>query len=595
MKFFETYFTRHHFVHTPHKWFAALLLSPIHAAELHYKLRYHLTFAHAKKLFAIDMMLLASMVVLLGATIFWFLYDPGVTDLVRLSFSSSEERVKSGDYVTFTLTYKNMSDVILESPSISFKLPPGFVLDGEKAGAIDPVQPKQEGTETVSGWFYGQPGEEISTVANFSYTQPMRTIRESKTVRLLSILRGSVLETELQAPRAILQSGAVPITITFKNTGDRALPPLRIPFGEPQAGIRLKITSSTMVDTVAPAQTITLHGTLTSELPSNLEEATYTLVPSLFVSSTTIPQVPITASFSVVHPFIETEAGWSAAYGKPRENSVVTFTLTNKGNADLKNIEVSLDIPIPIVDIGAFGRQNTARIEGNRAIFNSTGNPTLATIPAGQSVSFPVVVPIKSSPQGTDVVLNLNSAVTAQVEGVPEGSYQTTVTSASLPIGTNINMGAELRYYTDEGDQLGRGPLPPVVGKETKYWALIQITNASSDVEDVRFRATLPGAVAWTGRTSVSHGKDITFDAKSRTISWDANEIAAHTTVGLYIELALTPGAGMVGMSPVLVKDLVVTGKDAFINQSLTASSRALDISIPTDEIGRQKGSAVAE
>ncbi len=603
MQFFETYFTKHHFVHTPHKWFAALLLSPIHASEVHYKQRYHLTFAHAKKLFALDMALLASIVVLIGVTIFWFTYDPSVTDLVRLSFTSSEERIKSGDYVSWTLTYKNTSDVTLESPSISFRLPPGFVPDTDKTKTLDParpvislppVEPKQEGTQVVSGWFYGTPGEEISTVADFSYSQPTRTIRESKTVRLLSTLRGSVVETDIQAPQTLLQTGSTLITIILTNTSDHTLPPLSIPLSQSETGFHLEqVSSSEGIITIAPKQTITLQAHLISELPPNLAQATYSFTPSFLVNGAVIPQLPVSTSFVVVHPSVDGVAHWTEAFGKPNNNSTLTFTLTNKGNVDLKNVVVSIDLPIAVVDMATFRAKNGARIDGNMALFTSQSNPTLATLKAGQSISFPVVIPVKSSPQGTDITLDLNTSITAEVQDIPSGRYQTTVDPEALPVGTNIHMNTELRYFTDEGDQLGRGPLPPVVGKETKYWALIQITNASSDIQDVQFRATLPSYVSWTGRTSVSHGKDITFDTKNRTVLWSANQVAAHTAVGLYIELALTPEAGMAGTSPTLLKDMTVVGKDAFIHQSVTASSRALDISIPTDEIGRQRGTTV--
>src|SRR3990167_8605456 len=60
MKFYEEHATFHHFKHNPHKWFAAILISPLHHAEMRYKQTYHLRFAHAKKLFVFDMMLILS-------------------------------------------------------------------------------------------------------------------------------------------------------------------------------------------------------------------------------------------------------------------------------------------------------------------------------------------------------------------------------------------------------------------------------------------------------------------------------------------------------------------------------------------------------
>src|SRR3989338_10602091 len=85
MHFFETHFTRDTLFHKPHKWFLALLVSPIHAAELYYKKRYHLNFVHARKLFAFDMALLAGIIALVGTVIFLFAYDPTVTKDVSLA------------------------------------------------------------------------------------------------------------------------------------------------------------------------------------------------------------------------------------------------------------------------------------------------------------------------------------------------------------------------------------------------------------------------------------------------------------------------------------------------------------------------------
>ena len=85
MLFVTQHLTRHHFFHAPHKWFLALLISPIHFAEIHYKKKYHLNFKHAKKLFAFDMILLSSIIVLIIATSFWFFYNPNIVDQINLS------------------------------------------------------------------------------------------------------------------------------------------------------------------------------------------------------------------------------------------------------------------------------------------------------------------------------------------------------------------------------------------------------------------------------------------------------------------------------------------------------------------------------
>src|SRR3989339_270956 len=89
MKFVEEHLTTHHLFHKPHRWFLAFLLSPFHAAAKHYANRYHLRYVHAKKVFTFDLLLLFSTLILIGATLFLYTYDPSVTSFVSLTITPS--------------------------------------------------------------------------------------------------------------------------------------------------------------------------------------------------------------------------------------------------------------------------------------------------------------------------------------------------------------------------------------------------------------------------------------------------------------------------------------------------------------------------
>ena len=165
--------------------------------------------------------------------------------------------------------------------------------------------------------------------------------------------------------------------------------------------------------------------------------------------------------------------------------------------------------------------------------------------------------------------------------------------SPPLAIGTQILINAELRYYTNEGDQLGRGSLPPQVGKETKYWTLINIQNTTSKIQNVTLKATLPKYVVWTDKTSVSHGQDVVFDPSNRLISWNTSSLNPHETAGVYFELAVTPSPDQIGTTPVLLNNISVTGYDIYTSEQVTRISPNLDISLQTDRVGQQKGTII--
>jgi hypothetical protein len=155
-------------------------------------------------------------------------------------------------------------------------------------------------------------------------------------------------------------------------------------------------------------------------------------------------------------------------------------------------------------------------------------------------------------------------------------------------MGTKIYVSGELRYFTDDGDQLGRGPLPPVVGKETKYWAIINIKNTSSEVAPIEFRARLTSKAIWTGKTSVSIGKEVRYDEKTRIVSWSAPKLSAHETAGIYLEIGYIPETAA-EKNIVLLEQIAASGTDQFIGNNVLGEAKPLNNSLFSDTWAKRK------
>ncbi|MBU0597105.1 hypothetical protein KKA94_03000, partial [Patescibacteria group bacterium] len=242
MKFFQTHFTKHHLLHSPHKWFLALLISPIHVAEMHYKNRYHINFVHAKKLFVFDMALVLSIFLLLAGTIFWFIYDPTVTKDVALSFQTTQTRINSGEKIVFTAHYQNNSEVLLTNASLGLRLPNSLVItSAEPKDSFDEqnntfylqnLVPGSSGEVNISGILYGEVDKEYNNTAILTYNQEERSASEQVVASTITILRNSVLQASIEAPTAILSHSTVPITLKIKNNGELLLENIKIPLSD---------------------------------------------------------------------------------------------------------------------------------------------------------------------------------------------------------------------------------------------------------------------------------------------------------------------------------------------------------------------------
>ncbi|MDD2656579.1 MAG: hypothetical protein PHQ18_03365 [Patescibacteria group bacterium] len=610
MKFVEEYLKLHHLKKHPHKWFLAFLASPIHFAEMHYKKRYHMQFAHARKLFIFDMLLLLTNIVILASGLFWMLYNPTVTDLVYLSIQKQPARVLSGDRMDFDILYKNESQIKLVSPTLTIQLPAGYTLEKtEPSDNFDKtnttfhladLEPGTEGIVHIFGRVYETPHLETNISASLTYKQAHKNFEEKKITPYIAILHGSVLKTDLVLANKVLAHSTEPIELKIKNEGDSNITNINISLALP-TGITLinptikkgEINNNFWkIKELEPNEETTLQAYLNFNLKEQEKTINLQMTPEIFVNEKSIPQETLKYSLQIIHPNLSINNYWEndTTHLKPGEIVNLYLDLKNNGDTELKNINLNFSLPTNIIDITKFKQNNDLTIQDQTANFVYT-----QILKPGQSTQIKLAVPVKNYPNGgTDLNLSLNAKVEASLNDITT-NYKTNFETSKIKIGTSLIANAEIRYYTNEGDQIGRGPLPAKVGEETKYWAIIQITNGTSRVNNINLSATLPSYTKWTGKSSVSLGNDISFDPTTRKISWSLSSLSANDTAGIYFELSLTPDASMLNTNPVILKNININVHDTFIDNDLNKSFASLDNSLKTDSIGQLKGTKITQ
>jgi len=610
MKFVEEYLKLHHLKKHPHKWFLAFLASPIHFAEMHYKKRYHMQFAHARKLFIFDMLLLLTSIVILASGLFWMLYNPTVTDLVYLSIQKQPARILSGDRMDFDILYKNESQTKLVSPTLTIQLPAGYTLEKtEPSDNFDKtnttfhladLEPGSEGIVHIFGRVYETPHLETNISASLTYKQAHKNFEEKKITPYIAIFHGSVLKTDLVLANKVLAHSTEPIELKIKNEGDVNITNINISLALP-AGINLinptikkgEINNNFWkIKELEPNEETTLQAYLNFNLKEQEKTIDLRMTPEIFVNEKSIPQETLKYSLQIIHPNLSINNYWEndTTHLKPGEIVNLYLDLKNNGDTELKNINLNFSLPTNIIDITKFKQNNDLKIQ------DQTANFVYAQIlKPGQSTQIKLSVPVKNYPNGgTDLNLSLNAKVEASLNDITT-NYKTNFETSKIKIGTSLIANAEIRYYTNEGDQIGRGPLPAKVGEETKYGAIIQITNGTSRVNNINLSATLPSYIKWTGKSSVSLGNDISFDPTTRKISWSLSSLSANDTAGIYFELSLTPDASMIDTNPVILKNININVHDTFIDNDLNKSFASLDNSLKTDSIGQLKGTKITQ
>ncbi|OGH67279.1 MAG: hypothetical protein A2983_03265 [Candidatus Magasanikbacteria bacterium RIFCSPLOWO2_01_FULL_40_15] len=613
MRYVSNHLTKHHLLHAPHKWFLAFLISPIHALEVHYQKKYHLRFAHARKLFLFDMLLLASIFIIGGIGLFWHWYDPTVQKNVAISIKingheqSELNRVQSGEHLFFSVTYKNNSEVVLVDPIMHINFPVGFILfnvNGKNfvtnthSISVPNIEPKTEGEIIFAGQFFGEPNHNYPTGIELVYRQKNRNIFEVVTTGVIATLRDSTLIGSLSAPATIFENSSWKSELVIKNNNHHDLENIVIPV-ESNKYTSYKIDSTTAgkidrekwyIPHLNANESATTTLTITASVPKNIDTISLELTPSIIINGTIFNQNKIAAKSAVAHPNIEISGQWSVNTASPGDIAQIIIRLKNTGSVDLKNLNLSIPLPSALVSIAAARQKNNFSSQGSNLIISQKKFPELNFLARGTAIQIPIIIPISLHPSGaTNLNLVLNPKITAEVVGITQ-LFETNAQLNPLAIGTSLNINASAHYYSAEGDQIGRGHLPPVVGKETKYWALLEIQNGTSAVSGLKLTATLPSGVNWTGKTSVNQGREPIYSPENRTVSWEISHLSAHESAQVNFELAIMPTPSERGTILPLLANVHISGWDTFINKTVIGFGSNIDTSLPDDAIARKKG-----
>jgi hypothetical protein len=143
----------------------------------------------------------------------------------------------------------------------------------------------------------------------------------------------------------------------------------------------------------------------------------------------------------------------------------------------------------------------------------------------------------------------------------------------TLAAANSLPATVEARYYALTGDQLGVGPLPPVVGEKTSYWIVWSIGPFNSDLKDARLFAHLPSGVRATGKYSATVPGDFKFAGDS--VEWQAPDLKliGAEKINLAFEVILVPRAEQTGSAAPLLGKTRVTAK--------TTQGNVLDFELP--------------
>jgi hypothetical protein len=143
------------------------------------------------------------------------------------------------------------------------------------------------------------------------------------------------------------------------------------------------------------------------------------------------------------------------------------------------------------------------------------------------------------------------------------------------------------RSLYSRGPFKNTGPIPPHAEEVTTYTVVLNARNTQNDISNGKVTAQLGSNVMWLGKVSPST-ETVSYDELKKTIIWDIGTLPSGSGFDavareVNVQLSLTPSIGQVGNSPILLTNILFSGKDAFTQAEVTSSADPVTTKISTD------------
>jgi hypothetical protein len=285
----------------------------------------------------------------------------------------------------------------------------------------------------------------------------------------------------------------------------------------------------------------------------------------------------------------------------------LAYSLLYKNNSDLEimDLSISMELDSKLLDLESLTDELKGKIKDNVITWNKEQISGLASFKPGEEgeIAFKIKLKDKLALAGSEdknfQIMSKFKGKSVSLESLGGGALEVESNTIALSVNSQADLQAEARYYSEENEALGVGPLPPQAGKTTAYRIFWYLTNTSNELNTVKVVTTLPEDIYWTGQNKAVSAGDLTFDPVTRQVTWSINKVPVGTgqilpQLSASFEVSITPKESDVGNVKILTDKTSLTAADSFTLASLTASADSLTTDLKNDISAQGKGTVAA-
>jgi hypothetical protein len=512
----------------------------------------------------------------------------------------------------------NSTGAALQGGTIELDLPAGLVNYGGPNPSSISDDVGTVGTGSLSKKTYsllpvGNVGSAETVDAVLNYSSGGGTQFNARGTAQTTI-QGQALNVSATPPSQILAGSSFSLPVTYENDSDFAFPAVALSANYPDG---FKFDSSD----VAP-ESLNNYWQLGALAPH--ASGTLTIVGHLAAGSGSGVTLPLTlaATFNGTDfPVAETAValnpspapvgltvlvnGANAYVARVGDTLNYAIDYQNLSGIALSNATIKATLLGDLLDFGTIATDGQFNAGTQTVTWSAATDPGLALIAPGASGE--VDLKIKLKDQLSAARLNEKnysvqiSVIMASPTVPPYLSASRTTAQAIVPtkISGLVSVSASGFYRDAPSGIVNAGSLPPQVGQTTDYTIHWDITNFTTDLNNVTVSAALPPGVVWTGQVKSNVSSLPTYSSSSDAVTWVIPSVPAgrgilSDPVEAVFQVAATPPADFIGQYEPLLGPTSLSASDSFTGLTLQSQDAPVTTALPSDPtVGQSQGMVV--
>ncbi len=543
---------------------------------------------------------------------------------------TAPEKVLAGEEFSYKVDYHNPSKFTLTKVHLEVQYPENFVVTGSSVAPqsgnygwdLPDIDPGGSASLSVTGRLINKPDSVNVISGRLSYVPLNYSSQFKKEASASTLVSGPGFQIDLEYNNTAFLNQDNAMTLIISEVTNNYLGDFNLSFSLPEeTNVNLASSSDNTAtrasssDLIAKKLTITKAGGVSWQISGLSQELGRQEIPLSYKIGTKLDNPEISVRLEKKLEDGQSYVFWEKTFkpelvksdlnltlfinGSKNDNAInfgqalnYTLSYNNKGDNAFNEVVIMAALSGDFLDFNSLSMEKAGELRGNTIIWTKKEIPELAQIKPGQEgeINFSLnLLPFKAGDLGKNLSITSYAQYGVNNQAAKgEDNKSNTIISR---INSDLNLSEQIRYFNDDNQPVGSGPLPPKVGEKTSFKVYWVVTNNLHELSDTRVVFTLPSNVEFDDKSSTGVG-NISYDVSARQVIWEIGRLPVSVyQANAEFNISLTPLDSDRNKILVLSSGSTVTATDTETKNLISKKTGAKTTKLEDDDIAGMSNS----